>query len=125
MMSKEGVLERLDDLSTQLSYAKEDLDELFEVSRKISDEAAITAHDANTARGELARLSEMIESGEIPIDADSMRVLSRIFDSVYDVISNLGAYRDVNEHIKKASNDMISSSTAHEDVISQSRLLMR
>lgn len=123
MMSEAEVLERLDDLSTQLSYAKEELDELFDVSRKLSDDAGITMHDADAARGEIARLSEMIESGEIQVDADSMRALSRILDSARDVVSNLGAYRDVNERIKKAINDMIRSSTAHEDIINQSRLL--
>lgn len=123
MMSEAEVLERLDDLSTQLLYAKEELDELFDVSRKLSDDAAITMHDADAARDELARLSEMIEAGEIPIDADSTRVLSVILDAKRDVISNLGAYRDAKEGIKKASNDMIRSSTAHEDVINQARWL--
>lgn len=123
MMSEAEVLERLDDLSTQLLYAKGELDELFDVSRKLSDDAAITMHDADAARDELARLSEMIEAGEIQIDADSMRVLSVILDAKRDVISNLGAYRDAKESIKKASNDMIRSSTAHEDVINQARWL--
>lgn len=125
MMSEAEVLERLDDLLTQLWYAKKDLDELFTVSRKLSDEAAITMHDVDAARGELVRLSEKIEAGELSIDADSMRVLSRILDSNRDVISNLGVYRDVKDHIRKASSDMSRSSTAHEYVINQARSLMQ
>lgn len=125
MMSEAEVLERLDDLLTQLWHAKKDLDALFTVSQKLSDEAAITMHDVDAARGELVRLSEKIEAGELSIDADSMRVLSRILDSNRDVISNLDVYRDVKDHIKKASSDMSRSSTAHEYVINQARSLMQ
>lgn len=125
MMSEAEVLERLDELSTQLWYAKKELDELFTVSRKLSDEAAFTMHDVDAARDELTMLSEKIEAGELSIDADSMRVLSRILDSNRDVISNLGVYRDVKDHIKKASNDMSRSSTDHEYVIKQARSLMQ
>ena len=125
MMSEAEVLERLDDLLTQLRHAKKDLDALFTVSQKLSDEAAVTMHDVDAARGELVRLSEKIEAGELSIDADSMRVLSRILDSNRDVISNLDVYRDVKDHIKKASSDMSRSSTAHEYVINQARSLMQ
>lgn len=125
MMSEAEVLERLDDLLTQLWHAKKDLDALFTVSQKLSDEAAITMHDVDAARGELVRLSEKIEAGELSIDADSMRALSRILDSNRDVISNLDVYRDVKDHIKKASSDMSRSSTAHEYVINQARSLMQ
>ena len=108
-----------------LSHAKADLDELFDASRKISDDAAITSHDAYAAIGHLTKLSEMIESDEIAVDADSTRALVRILDSNHDIVSNLGMYRDVLEHIEKSSKAMIRSTTAHEDIVNQSQLLLR
>lgn len=125
MLSKSDALDGIDNMLANLSHAKADLDELFDASRKISDDAAITSHDAYAAIGHLTKLSEMIESDEIAVDADSARALVRILDSNHDIVSNLGMYRDVLEHIEKSSKAMIRSTTAHEDIVNQSQLLLR
>ena len=125
MLSKSDALDGIDNMLANLSHAKADLDELFDASRKISDDAAITSHDAYAAIGHLTKLSEMIESDEIAVDADSTRALVRILDSNHDIVSNLGMYRDVLEHIEKSSKAMIRSTTAHEDIVNQSQLLLR
>lgn len=125
MLSRADALDEIDNMLANLSHAKSDLDELFDASRKISDDAAITSHDASAAIGYLTKLSEMIEADEIAVDVDSTRALVRILDSNRDIVSNLGMYRDVLEGIEKASKDMIRSTSAHEDIINQSQLLMR
>lgn len=123
MMSEAEVLERVGDLSEYLTQARAELDELSDASRKISSDAAIAMHDVDSAIMELVRLSEMIEAGKISIDADSMRVLSRILDSSHDVVEDLGAYQGFHENIEDASRALAHSAIAYEDVINQSRLL--
>ena len=124
MKSEEDILNEIGYLSENLKTSKISYEKLFETTRELSDKAATAMHDVDTAVRELDKLSELIESGEIPLDEESRRVLSYLFAENLDIVHNFGAYRDLYGHVDEASKNMTYSLAAHERVIGKARRLL-
>lgn len=125
MLSKAELLERFDELLKYMNDARAAIDQFSDASRKIANDSSITLHDADLAMGEVRQLGEMLDADEIAIDADSMRVFVRVLDATRDIVTTLGSFQDVYDHLEKASHALISYDTTFEDVIKQSRQLVR
>lgn len=123
MKSKEDVIEVIDNLSMYLSQSREDIDVLADASRDLANDAESVLDDTDEAIEELSKLSEMIEADEISLDEDTMRDLSELLDARRDIISSLGEYQSLLEHMEPASRALSGTASTQQDVVSLARRL--
>lgn len=123
MKNKEDVLEVIDNLSMYLHQSRQDIDELADMSRDLANDAESALDDTDAALTELDKLSEMIEADEISIDEDTARELSQLLDARRDIISSLGEYQALLEHMEPASRALSDTASTQQDVVSLARRL--
>ena len=123
MKDKADVLELIDNLSMYLQQSRQDIDELADMSRDLANDAESALDDTDAALTELDKLSEMIEADEISIDEDAARELSQLLDARRDIISSLGEYQALLEHMEPASRALSDTASTQQDVVSLARRL--
>lgn len=123
MKDKADVLELIGNLSMYLHQSRQDIDELADMSRDLANDAESALDDTDAALTELDKLSEMIEADEISIDEDTARELSQLLDARRDVISRLGEYQALLEHMEPASRALSDTASTQQDVVSLARRL--
>lgn len=123
MKNKADVLELIDNLSMYLQQSRQDIDELADMSRDLANDAESALDDTDAALTELDKLSEMIEADEISIDEDAARELSQLLDARRDIISSLGEYQALLEHMEPASRALSDTASTQQDVVSLARRL--
>ena len=123
MKDKADVLELIDNLSMYLQQSRQDIDDLADWSRDLANDAESALDDTDAALTELDKLSEMIEADEISIDEDTARELSQLLDARRDVISRLGEYQALLEHMEPASRALSDTASTQQDVVSLARRL--
>lgn len=123
MKDKADVLELIDNLSMYLQQSRQDIDDLADWSRDLANDAESALDDTDAALTELDKLSEMIEADEISIDEDTARELSQLLDARRDIISSLGEYQALLEHMEPASRALSDTASTQQDVVSLARRL--
>ena len=123
MKDKADTLELIDNLSMYLHQSRQDIDELADMSRDLANDAESALDDTDAALTELDKLSEMIEADEISIDEDTARELSQLLDARRDIISSLGEYQALLEHMEPASRALSDTASTQQDVVSLARRL--
>ena len=123
MKDKADVLELIGNLSMYLHQSRQDIDELADMSRDLANDAESALDDTDAALTELDKLSEMIEADEISIDEDTARELSQLLDARRDIISSLGEYQALLEHMEPASRALSDTASTQQDVVSLARRL--
>lgn len=123
MKDKADILELIDNLSMYLHQSRQDIDELADMSRDLANDAESALDDTDAALTELDKLSEMIEADEISIDEDTARELSQLLDARRDIISSLGEYQALLEHMEPASRALSDTASTQQDVVSLARRL--
>lgn len=123
MKNKADILEVIDNLSMYLHQSRQDIDDLADLSRDLANDAESALDDTDAALTELDKLSEMIEADEISIDEDTARELSQLLDARRDIISSLGEYQALLEHMEPASRALSDTASTQQDVVSLARRL--
>lgn len=123
MKDKADTLELIDNLSMYLHQSRQDIDELADMSRDLANDAESALDDTDAALTELDKLSEMIEADEISIDEDTAREMSQLLDARRDIISSLGEYQALLEHMEPASRALSDTASTQQDVVSLARRL--
>ena len=123
MKDKADALELIDNLSMYLHQSRQDIDELADMSRDLANDAESALDDTDAALTELDKLSEMIEADEISIDEDTARELSQLLDARRGIISSLGEYQALLEHMEPASRALSDTASTQQDVVSLARRL--
>lgn len=122
-MQDKDILETIDRLSDYVAQAKVDIGELAGSYRTLAENANAALYDAIEAYGELGKLLEAIESGEVALGEDTQRVLKDLSEMSAHVLEGNTRVRWLYSDNEKASHVISNAASIHQDVIGLSREL--
>lgn len=121
MVDKSELIDEIGALSNYAVRSGEDVVELRGAYQGLADKLGGVMDSVNESISEFDRVSEFIDSGELSLDEDSERLLTRLTDMNEDMVSNMGGMRSLYTDIEIAANAASDVASTFQDIVELTR----